>query len=128
MSDHDNNSYIKIIENASKYEYVKTNEQINYADVSIKIISYKSTKDDHHICYINIKNEDNQTYEMFGLVDDSKNKYIFIGLNMYHSFMRTNEFEYYQSDGSTNFYISCFCDDNEYSVSTVFTIMTKYFM
>jgi hypothetical protein len=110
FSNYVDNSYLKMLENASTYDYNKTNEQIDVdSDIPIKIISYGSTQDEHHIYYIKIGDyEEDHCFEMFGLIDDIKNKYIFIGIDQYHPFICANDFEYYQSDGSTDFSYTMF--------------------
>ena len=130
LSNYDNNSYIKLIEKASTYNYTKNNELINFdIDYPVKIISYSSTQDKYHIYYIKIGDIDEDVdFEMFGIIDDTTNKYIFIGLDMHHPFICTNEFEYTGSDGSTDFDTSCFDSKDKYSVSSIFTLMMKYFI
>jgi hypothetical protein len=88
---HNEDSYIAWIENASKYEYVTTEETIHIDNpyISSKMISYKSLQGECYICYVNIKSDDCE-YKMFGLVDDVINKYVFIGTDSYHPFLCTN--------------------------------------
>lgn len=127
---YDNNSYLKMIEKASAYNYTKNNELINLnINYPVKIISYSSTQDNYHIYYIKIGDEDTyRQFEMFGIIDDTTNKYIFIGLDEHHPFIYANEFEYHQSDGSTDFDTSCFDSEDKYSASTIFILMMKYCM
>lgn len=121
-------SYFSMLEDASKVNYVKTSEQFKDNRFESNFITYSSTKQNYHICYINISEEDDdKTFEIFGLIDDDTQDYIFVGLDENHPFLCTKHFEYFQSDGSTVFDTACF-NNNKYKISTIFTLMMKYFM
>jgi hypothetical protein len=117
-----------MLQKASTYSYIKNNEIIEQHDrLQINILSYNSTVDNFYISHIKIiQDEYDKEFEMFCLIDDNTKKYIMIGLDEYHPFLCTNELEYYESNGSTDFdkeYIN-----NNSNVSTLFTFMMKYLM
>ena len=123
------NSYFKMLQEASTYDYIKSDEIIdininNNNDFVINFICYKSTNSNYHLFYLNIEYE----VELFGLVDESINKYFFIGIQFNHPMLLTSDFEFYQSDGSTEFETEYLNNNNKYSVSTLFILMMRHLM
>lgn len=121
------NTYFEMLQNASTFTYIKNNEIIEHDELKINILSFNSTVEKFNISHIKIiQDKYDKEYEMICLIDDNTKKYIMIGLDEYHPFIYTNEFEYYQSDGSTNFDMEYLNDDC--NISTLFTFMMKYLM
>jgi len=121
-------SYFKMLQEASTYDYIKSDEiintNINNDDFDTNFICYKSTNSNYHLFYLKIDDE----VELFGLVDESINKYFFIGIQFNHPMLLTSDFEFYQSDGSTEFETEYLNNNNKYSVSTLFILMMRHLM